>query len=139
MTHGWIIYFDTLELGEVWSDYFYPASFLLVCFQMSAKIFDNLLRVWIRRCRGKNDNKSGPVVFCVNSGFDFEVCLAGADRRIQQEPIFISKDDTNFRIGTGYDRSIGNGWKKFLKSVSNIKENWTVDNKLHLYSLFDFP
>ena len=106
---------------------------------MSAKIFDNSLRVWIRRCRGKNENKSGPVVFCVNSGFDFEVCLAGADRRIQQEPIFISKGDTNFRIGTGYDRSIGNGWKKFLKSVSNIKENWTVDNKLHSYSLFDFP
>ena len=138
MTHEWIISFDALELGEVLSDYFYPVGLSSVCFQMSAKILDNSLRVWIRRCRGKNDKKSGPVLFSVNSGFDFEVCLAGADRRIQQGSIFICKDDANFRIGTGYDRSIGNGWKKFLKSVSNIKENWTVDNKLHLYSTFNF-
>ena len=137
-THEWIISFDTLELGEVLSDYFYPASLPSVCFQMSAKFLDNSLRVWIRRCRGKNDNKSGPVPFCVDSDFDFEVCLAGADRRMQQKSIFICKDDANFRIGTGYNWSIGNGWKKFLKSVSNIKENWIVDNKLHLYNTFDF-
>ena len=138
MTHEWIISFDTLEIGEVLRDCFYLANLSSVCFQMSAKILDNSLRVWIRRCRGKNDNKSGPVPFCVDRDFDFEVCLAGADRRIQQELIFICKYDTNFTIGTGYDRSIGNGWKEFLKSVSNIKENWTVDNKLHLYSTLHF-
>ena len=138
MTHEWIVSFDTLELEEVLSEYFYPAILPSVCFQISAKILDNSLRVWIRRCRGKNDKKSGSVPFCANSGFNFEVCLAGADRRIQRESIFICKDDANFRIGTGYDRSFGKGWQKFLKSVSKIKENWIVDNKLHLYSTFDF-
>ena len=134
MTHKWIISFDALELREVLSDYFYPASLPSVCLQISAKIWDNSLRVWIRRCRGKNDKKSGPVLFCVNSDFDIEICLAGTDRRIQRDSIFICKDDANFRIGNGYDRSVGKGWRKFLKSVSNIKENWIVDNKLHLYA-----
>ena len=138
MTHKWIISFDALELREVLSDYFYPASLPSVCLQISAKIWDNSLRVWIRRCRGKNDKKSGPVLFCVNSDFDIEICLAGTDRRIQRDSIFICKDDANFRIGNGYDRSVGKGWRKFLKSVSNIKENWIVDNKLHLYSTFGF-
>ena len=138
MTNEWIIPFDILELREVLSDYFYPDSLPSVCFQMSAKILDDSLRVWIRRCPGKNDSKSGPVPFCVHRDFDFEVCLAGADRPDEQKSIFICKDDPNFRIGTGYDRSIGNGWKKFLKSVSSIKENWLIDNKLHLYNTFDF-
>ena len=138
MKHEWIISFDTLELREVLSDYVYPDSLPSVCFQMSAKIWNNSLRVWIRRCRGKNDKKSGPVLFCVDSVFEIEVGLAGADKRVKRGSLFICKDDANFRIGTGYDRSVGNGWTKFLKSVSNIKENWVVDNKLHLFSTFDF-
>ena len=138
MTHEWIISFDTLELREVLSDYFYPASLPSVCFQMSVKIWNNSLGVWIRSCRGENNKKSVQVLFCVNSGFDFKVCLAGAERRIQRGSISICKDDANFRIGTGHDRSVGKGWTKFLKSVSNIKEHWVVDNKLHLYSTFNF-
>ena len=41
MTHKWIISFDALELREVLSDYFYPASLPSVCFQTIAKIWDN--------------------------------------------------------------------------------------------------
>ena len=138
MMHEWIISFDAQELGEVLSDYFYPASLPSMCFQLSANILDDSLKVWIRRYRAEGDNKCGKLLFCVDSDMNFEVCLAGADKQIHQRSKFFCKDDGNFRIGTGFDQSRGIGWEKFLKSVSNIKEKWIVDNKLHLYSTLYF-
>ena len=105
MTDEWIIYFEALELGEVLSDYFYPAILPSVCFQMSANILDISLRIWIRIAAEKNDNKSSPFHFCVNNELDFEVYLAGVERRIQQRSIFFCKNDGNFRIGTGWEKS----------------------------------
>ena len=138
MTYDWTISFDALVLAEVLSEFFYPANLPSVCFQMSANILDNSLRVWIRRCRGKNDSKSGKVLFSAKGDFGFEFYLAGVDRRVKKRSLAVSGGHSGFVIGNGYDRSIGNGWNQFLNSLSTKKEKWVIDNKLHLYCKFEF-
>lgn len=99
---------------------------------------DNSLRVWIRRCRGKYDNKSGKVLFFAQGDTDFEVYLAGVERRVKKRSLPVFGDHPGFVIEKGYDRSKGNGLNHFLNSVSIKKEKWVIDNKIHLYCKFEF-
>ena len=138
MTYDWTISFDALVLAEVLSEFFYPANLPSVCFQMSANILDNSLRVWVRRCRGKYDNKAGKVLFSAEDALGFEFYLAGVDRQVKKRSLTVCGDHSGLVIGNRYNRSRGYGLNQFLNSVSTEKEKWVIDNKLHLYFKFEF-
>ena len=137
LKYEWTVSFNELELAQVVSDCFYCNGKLGICFQMSANLLDNSLKVWIRSCRERY-NDTSKAIHLSNSDGEFEVCLAGVDGQVYRRSFLfkdISKSGGSFTIEANQDRSIGYGWNEFLKPVSDIKENWMIDSKLHFYCI----
>ena len=72
-TQEWVVSFDKLKKYEQFSKQFYSV-YTPFCFQLSARVENDELGVWIHRCRGGNDRKSGKIVCSSFVNFNFMLC-----------------------------------------------------------------
>ena len=125
--YEWIVSFDELEFGEVLSDCFYLVEMPLKKFQIRANLFNNALKIWINALSTGNYSNNYKIED------QLVVCLAGRDGKIQKE--IVSLNSSSFQKYSSEYKSKGYGWDEFLKPVSEIKEKWAIDRKLHLFCI----
>lgn len=133
-TQEWVVSFDKLKKYKQFSKQFYSV-YTPFCFQLSARVENDELGVWIHRCRGGNDNRSGKIVCSSFVNFNFVFYVVGPDGLTKSR--HCNADNENFLeglyINSGSNRSVGYGFATFFESTKVEWNEWVINKKLHLF------
>ena len=132
-TYEWVIPFELFEHKLQYSDTFYTAS-TPFCFQLSSRLENNRLNIFLHRCRGVSDNESGRIKSSLGSFICIIYMISRGGKLKMREGDF-NLMISEFNVGADYQRSIGGGWEDFLDGES--LSDWLVKGRLHIFCRID--
>ena len=130
-TQEWVVSLNKLKKNTQFSKQFYFAS-TPFCFQLSAGVQNHKSTVWIHRCRGKNDSKTGRISSSLFN-FNITVYVIGPAGQSRCRNCSLKGDVFKFMdLEPGSNRSVGYAFPMFFTSAVKWDE-WLINNNLHFY------